>query len=134
MAVIKIKCNCGKIIEASVGDSIYNNNLRWYQSYYCKNCGNALEMDEIGVIPFEIKKAIMIQEGSCELFLLDYKSRKKVSYLLNKMPYMDSEWFKLFEEEKSNRIVCGTQNEVTFIKEYLEAKGIKECELKVLDS
>ena len=91
-------------------------------------------MDEIGVIPFEIKKAIMIQEGSCELFLLDYKSRKKVSYLLNKMPYMDSEWFKLFEEEKSNRIVCGTQNEVTFIKEYLEAKGIKECELKVLDS
>ena len=56
MAVMKMKCHCGKIIEANVGDCIYNNNLRWYQTYCCENCGNVAEIDGIGNMPLEIKQ------------------------------------------------------------------------------
>ena len=132
MAVIKMKCNCGMIIESNVGDSIYNNNLRWYQTYCCDNCGNAMEMDGIGDIPSEIKKAIMMQEGSYGLFSSDLKNRNKIIYLLKKMPYKDLDLFDLFKEGKSDEIIRGTQNEVTFIKDYLVTKGVKSCKVKLL--
>ena len=123
---MKVKCHCGKIIQATVGDCISNNNFRWYQTYYCENCGNATEIDGIGNIPLEIKQAIIKQEGEFVLISTEKKNRAKIVYLLKKMPCGDSVLFEMFKEDKTDKIFSGTKNEMTFMRNYLITKGIKE--------
>ena len=123
---MEVKCHCGKIIEATVGDCIYNDNFRWYQTYHCENCGNAAEIDGIGNMPPEIKQAIIKQEGESVLVSTEAKNRVKIIYLLKKMPCGDSDLFEMFKEEKTDEIFSGTKNEMTFMRNYLITKGIKE--------
>ena len=132
MAVMKMKCHCGKIIEATIRDCIYNDNFRWYQTYYCESCGNATEIDGIGNIPPEIKQAIIKQEGEFVLVSTQRKNRAKIIYLLKKMPCGDSNLFQLFKEEKTDKIFSGTKNEMTYMKNYLITKGIKESAVECL--
>ncbi len=132
MAIMKVKCHCGKTIEATVGDCIYNNNFRWYQTYHCKNCGNATEIDDIGNIPPEIKQAIIKQEGEFVLVSTERKNRAKIIYLLKKMPCGDSDLFEMFKEEKTDKIFSGTKNEMAFMRSYLITKGIKESMIECL--
>ncbi|MDE7478063.1 MAG: hypothetical protein K2M91_08955, partial [Lachnospiraceae bacterium] len=97
-----------------------------YQTYYCENCGNATEIDGIWNIPFEIKQAIMMQEGEFVLVSTERNNRAKIMYLLKKMPCGDSALYKLFKEGKTDKIFSGTKNEMTFMKNYLITKGLKE--------
>lgn len=130
MAIIRTKCDCGMPIEISVGDAIYDNKLRWYQSYRCNSCGKTLELDDFGKLPPEIESAIMGQEGSYELVLNDLNDRLKIIHLLKKMQYDNFSAFEQFKEKKSDVIIRGTKNEVLLVKNYLEAKGITNCIVK----
>ena len=40
--------------------------------------------------------------------------------------------FEIFKEEKTDKIFSGTKNEITFVRNYLIAKGIKESMVEIL--
>lgn len=127
MAILKIKCDCGQIIETSVGDKIYNNKLFWFRSYHCNYCGKTVEMDSEGMIPSDIKEAIMAEQGRYGLNICNIKDRVKTEFLLKKMPECDLFNFKPFLERRSEEIIRGTYNEVLIVKNYLVKKGMKDC-------
>lgn len=130
MAILKIKCDCGRIIETGVGDKIYNNKLYWFQSYFCCYCGKTVEMDSEDMMPSDIKEAIIAEQGSYGLIMCNIKDRKKTEFLLKKMPEGNLFNFKPFLEKESEEIIRGTQNEVLIIKNYLNKKGMKDCIVK----
>lgn len=132
MAILKIKCDCGKIIETSVGDKICDNKLFWFQSYHCNYCGKTVEMDCEGMIPSDIKETIITEQGNYGLIICDIKDRAKTEFLLKKMPQGNLFNFKEFLEKKSEEIIRGTQNEVLIVKNYLDKKGMKDCIIRRL--
>ena len=130
MAILRVKCDCGKIVEANVGDRLCDNKLYWFQSYHCNHCGTIIEVDGIEKIPVEIETAIMEQEGRCGLLLHSSKDRRKADFLLKK--HQNSIWdkFELFKENQSDEIAQGTKNEMLHIKSFLESKGGIDCTIK----
>ncbi|MBQ2804024.1 MAG: hypothetical protein IJF07_09020 [Lachnospiraceae bacterium] len=77
MATYYMKCDCGEIVAVHVGDKICSEVLCWFWSYHRTNCGKAVELDGLDSIPSEIKKAILEQEGTYELYLCNTKDTKQ---------------------------------------------------------
>lgn len=127
MAMLKIKCDCGRIAEVGAGDKICNNKLFWFQSYYCNYCGKTVETDSEDMMPSDIKNAIIAEEGSYGLIICNIRDRAKIEFLLKKMPEDNLFNFKPFLERKSEEIIRGTQNEVLIVKNYLDKKGMRDC-------
>lgn len=130
MAILRVKCDCGKIVESNVGDRLCDNKLYWFQSYQCDNCGKIIELDGIEKIPIEIETAIMEQEGRCGLFLNNSKDRRKTEFLLRKQQNSILDKFELFIEKKSDEIAQGTKNEMLYIKNLLKSKGKIDCTIR----
>ncbi|GFI04017.1 hypothetical protein IMSAGC005_02861 [Lachnospiraceae bacterium] len=82
MAMLKIKCDCGRIAEVGAGDKICNNKLFWFQSYYCNYCGKTVEMDSEDMMPSDIREAIIAEQGSYGLIICNIKDREKTEFLL----------------------------------------------------
>ncbi len=127
MAVLKIKCDCGKNISSKVGNRIYNNKLYWFQSYSCDNCGKTIEMESDDKMPTDIKDAIIEEGGNYVLILKETKDRRKAEFLLKKMPNSSLLSLKPFLERECEEIIKGTRNEVLIVKNYLAKRGIDSC-------
>ena len=108
MAILRLNCDCGKIVGANVGDRLCDNKLHWFQAYHCDNCGKFIELDGIGKTPLEIETAIMEQEGRCGLLLNNSKDRRKAEFLLKKQRNSILDKFELFTDKNTDEISQGT--------------------------
>lgn len=121
-------CNCGSIFRCKVGDTIQSGIYRWYMSSYCNRCGNAIEMDGIGVedIPADVQQEMIKEYGEWEVLAKNQFS--KVNYLMKKL-------FECYASDpigESTQIVYkGTRNQAVFIKNCLIERGISELNLEI---
>ena len=135
MAKFEVFCSeCKNIVTANVADNIYDNSYRWHLSYECKNCDNAVEFDEIGELPNEIKRAIVEQDGSWGAILSNRKELKKLSFHLRKYSQFMSEMvdLELTEAGVTDMFFRGTKNEVMWLIIKLSIKGIESIKIKMI--
>jgi large subunit ribosomal protein L7/L12 len=76
MASIHTPCeHCGRDLVVNVGQSISDERLVWYASYYCPHCGFQLEEDGFDSPPDEIRRAILTDKGVWTLIVHETGSR-----------------------------------------------------------
>ena len=135
MANFDVFCfECKNIVTANVSDTIHNNLYRWHLSYKCKICDNAIEFDDIGELPDEIKRAIIEQEGLWGAILSNRKELKKLSFYSRKDSQIMSEIadLELTEAGVTDMFFKGTKNEVMWLISKLSKKGIESIKIKML--
>ena len=133
MVEIQYQCaDCNHKIKARVGQAIFNSKLRWYLSYICNNCNSAVEMDDLGFPPIEIRQNILLEEGEWELEVnpagLNYKV-KTIKILRQALNLSIKEASKL--SKKFPRIISGTKVEIQWLKELLLSKNIQSSINKI---
>lgn len=125
-----MECICGANVNANVGDSLHNGKLKWYLSYNCVLCGNAVECDGIDSLPQDIKDAIIAQDGKYALILHNIKELSKAVYILKKQFAHDFERPNHLQTDSIIELTDGTKNEIYFIYGILTKMGIKNIEIK----
>ncbi len=127
MVEIQYLCaDCKKEMTANVGQSIIDLKLRWYLSCICKSCNTAIEMDDFGFPPDEIRQKILNQEGEWKLKInsLELKNKAKIikvlRYALNLSIKDTSKLLKKFPY-----VANGTKVEMLWLKELLINQNIR---------
>ena len=70
MVVMKYFCDrCNKIIHINIQQTVINQRLRWSTSYSCPFCSTAIESDETGFPPNNIRQVILAEEGEYQLLI-----------------------------------------------------------------
>lgn len=70
MAQIVQSCDsCDATVLAEVDQTVIDGDLRWYVSLRCPNCGSAVEFDDIGLPPDEIRESLIQCDGRWDLHL-----------------------------------------------------------------
>lgn len=131
MILLKSICDCGSSILLSVGENIYDKKLYWHQSYHCDGCGKTEEMDCEGRMPENIRDSFLKLEGEYSLYIEEEKDIKKVEFILKKWKKFSEYEFENLFRKNSRKVICGTEKEVFYIKEYLmtqkSIQGIVVC-------
>jgi len=130
-------CECDSIMDIDVGDSIIDGNLRWYKSYKCKKCGNAIEVDGIETkrLPENIRETITNKYGMRGLFLKDSDNLSKIIYIFKKEFEITLNKLNLININIKNQeeLIKGTENEMKYIRNVLTKNGINNIEIKKID-
>ena len=133
MVEIQYQCaDCNHEIKARVGQAIVNSKLTWYLSYICNNCNSAVEMDDLGFPPIEIRQNILLEEGEWELEVnpaeLNYKV-KTIKILRQALNLSIKDASKLSKEFP--KIISGTKVEMQWLKELLLSENIQSSINKI---
>ena len=129
MVEIQYQCaDCNQETKARVGQAIVNSKLRWSLSYICNNCNSAVEMDDLGFPPTEIRQKILLEEGEWQLEINSAKLENKLKSI-----EIVRQAFNLSIKDASKlskefpRIISGTKVEMQWLKELLLSK--KKCSI-----
>jgi hypothetical protein len=86
MTTIEKPCpDCSKPAIFSFGEKIINDRLFWSASFTCSNCGYAVESDDIGRLPDNLRLLVLSEEGLWELEFssTDVLSLKAIHQVMN---------------------------------------------------
>jgi hypothetical protein len=72
---------CNREITANIGQSIIDSKLVWYLSYRCKSCNYAIELDDFGFLPTEIRQKVIQKESEWKLKVDSVESKSKVKII-----------------------------------------------------
>jgi DNA-directed RNA polymerase subunit RPC12/RpoP len=127
MINIQYQCpNCEKIIKANIGQAIIDSRLKWYLSYVCNHCSSAVEMDDFGMPPNEIRQQIIEEEGKWKLIVNPTESKNKA-----KIVKIIRQALSLSIREASSllnnfpNIISGTKVEMQWLGQLLSNENIK---------
>ncbi len=118
--------NCNKIININIQQTVINKRLRWSISSVCPFCSTAIESDDIGFPPDDIRKIILAEEGKYQLLIKQPKFNKvKTVKVLRDALEMSiteaSNILKLLPQP----IIDGTKMEMIYLQKLLELEGIE---------
>ncbi|WP_172186887.1 hypothetical protein [Microcoleus asticus] len=118
--------NCGKDIQMFFGQSVFDKQLVWHLSYDCPHCGEAIELDDTGTLPNELREAILAKEGTWNFTVLETEERATlaVKILRAAMSLSLAEAMKL-KKKMPGGVCSGTKAEVDRLKQLLDAEGLK---------
>ena len=128
MTDIKFTCHtCRLTTFAELGQSVYNGRLRWYISFVCEKCGDALEQDGGDFPPDELRAQILQDTGQWELVVEGNSDNKvKIAQIVHKtLKFPLTEALKISKRDPAI-IYQGTEVEVKWIKEKFSDEGITE--------
>lgn len=100
--------------------------LVWYQSVSCDKCHKAVEVDDFGFPPPDIRNEIMKTEGKWNLIIGEIDSNKKligIRLLRDKLNYTNKEAISL-SKNIPGIVYSGTKTEAEWLKGLLAGKGI----------
>ena len=127
MVEIQYQCaECNKEIKARVNQTIVNSKLKWYLSSICNDCNSAVEMDDFGFPPPEIRQKILEEEGEWELKAnsAELKNKVKIIKVLRKALNLSIKDASTFLKNLPN-IINGTKVEMQWLKELLLDNNIQ---------
>ena len=121
-----IRCvSCGKLTGCKIDQSAIDNTLRWYMAYTCGSCGSAVEFDDVGFPPAEIRKLILDSGGCWEIFLLPEENRvKAVKLLKNKLEWTNRDALARLKNP-NGPVFQGTRTEVEWLHSLLIQDGVR---------
>ena len=132
MVETKYSCdNCDREINIKIHQTIIDRNLRWSISYVCPFCSIAIESDDIGYPPEDIRQIILITEGEYQLSVTqpNLNKVKAVKILRNALDISimeASQILKLFPQPA----LRGTKIEMIYLQQLFKAEGIEAEILK----
>lgn len=136
MVDIEYRCaDCETTSKANVGQAIINSQLKWYLSYVCEHCKSAIEMDDFGFPPDNIRRQIIDKEGEWKLIIdpAESKNKAKIIKILRRnlnLPIEEaSKLLKTFPN-----IGYGTKLEMQWLEQLLSNENIKSSVEKILSS
>ena len=123
---VKYQCDeCQKTVIASIGQTVINSQLRWYLSYECPSCNSAIEMDDVGFPPDEVRQNILAEEGEWDLILkeTELKNKAKLSKLIRQALNLSLQ--EVLQRLKNLPIITsGTRTEMQWLKQILAEESI----------
>lgn len=121
--IIKPCSNCKKSIKMYVGQYFNDENspVNWYISYSCPFCETEIEQDESGILPDEIKKAILAQEGTWILDVQEKERRAIIALkLIKKALNLSLDDAMKIKKSIPGEVIEGTKIEIKRIKQILD--------------
>ena len=127
MATYRTACmDCQQTIDVYVGQSVYDRKLVWHQSYRCPNCGMAIEEDDIGSPPDELRQLILEQEGSWCLQIAEIGDSAIIAAkILRKLMNLSLPDIANVKKKIPGEVTIGTQVEMEWLVKNLRAEGIQ---------
>jgi hypothetical protein len=136
MTIIKGQCyNCNNLIEIEIQQTMIREKLKWYLSYNCKFCNASVQIDDVNLLPEDIRQKVFIEEGEWEI-LVDNFEKHKQSVIKCLRHLLDISTIDLYQKiketkSKSGAIYNGTKFEVDWLYSCMLINGIesivKQC-------
>ena len=127
MPQIESYCSsCHQQIKMEVGQAAIALHLRWYVAYTCSYCQTAVEMDDTGFPPDEVRNIILSGEGKWELVIKRSHLKKVVAIkiLRQALNLSLAEAGRLLENFP-NSLISGTKTEMEWLKQLLATEKIE---------
>lgn len=122
MAKITISCpDCRQETTVTVGQVAHPDGIRWFQSINCHHCGLAIESDEHGLTPDEIRDVLILTEGEWGL-VLESKVTIHVLKVLRDLLVLPLREVKTAAQQPY--LARGTTVEIKYIQNLLEQRHI----------
>lgn len=117
--------NCKKKIDASIGQIAESHQLLWSLSYDCRYCDFAVEIDDIGFPPEEIRQKIMKEYGVWQLIVLkvEYDHKTKLLKALRQIFNLSIQEALKFSQKSP--LYEGTKAEAEWYRDLLDRRDIK---------
>ena len=117
---------CNQRININIQQAVIDYSLRWSISYLCPFCSTAIESDDIGFPPGDIRQFMLVEEGEYQLLIKSSELNKVtvVKVLRDALNISMREAFnilKLFPQSTVN----GTKMEMVYLQKLLESEGIE---------
>src|SRR6185295_19298205 len=61
--------DCGQKVFWNFGQTILGERLGWHASLYCDHCGYALEQDDVGPLPQDLRRIVLAEQGQWALLV-----------------------------------------------------------------
>lgn len=116
--------DCSGPASRSVGQSFAPGVLVWWDSLRCRACGMALEADDYGLPPEELRQAILDESGY-HLLTLSSDDRVKAIHTLNATLVMPWRVQAEMMKRLPGTVLGGTSVEMEWLKARLDEAGIE---------
>ena len=101
-----------------------NDNLLWYRSFHCTNCGATIEEDGQET-PEDIREAILKHDGMWSLSFDSSTPKALTDKVIREVMGLSLSDVANMSKSKNDRIISGTKTEVEWLKDKLEKVGVK---------
>ena len=124
--------NCNQIININIQQTVINQSLKWSISYLCPFCNTAIESDDFGFPPDDIRQAILAEEEQYQLLIKqpELNKVKTVKVLRDALDISITEASEILKRFPQP-IVNGTRMEMIYLQEILKFEDI-EAEVLVI--
>jgi hypothetical protein len=135
MTRIEGQChNCHKPIQFEFQQTVIQEQLRWYLSYNCSFCGFSVELDDIGLLPEDVRQKNFQEEGEWEIIIEDFEQQKQ-SIIKSLRQITGLSTIDLYQKLKRLRsrpgvIESGTKFEMNWLHSRLQLDGIESIFLR----
>jgi hypothetical protein len=115
---------CGEEGQVAVGQSIFHDELLWYESNNCIQCGLRTEADGKGFPPKAMREKILLKNGRWKLMLLSVRSVPVVTKILkDHLSLSTKEALGVLRSRNDGQIYEGTNVEVLWLCNQLRKSG-----------
>ncbi|MBD2681546.1 MULTISPECIES: hypothetical protein [Nostoc] len=130
MTIIIGQCyKCHNSIEIEVNQTAIHEKLRWYLSYNCPFCSAAIEMDDVNLLPEDIRQKVFLEEGEWEIIVENLEKQKRliIKCLRQIFGISTNELYQKLKElnAKSGVIYSGTKVEMDWLYTRLQMNGVE---------
>ena len=127
MATNRVSCmNCQTKIDVYLGQSIDDRKIVWHQSYRCHHCGMAMEEDNLGSIPDELRQLVLEQDGSWCLQIPEIGAWAIIAAkILRKLMNLSLPEITNLKKKIPGEVTLGTHVEMKWLVANLRAEGIQ---------
>ncbi|WP_152428710.1 hypothetical protein [Vibrio azureus] len=131
MADLLLSCpDCSKQACVKLGQVDRRNNLAWFRSWNCENCGLRIEEDG-DETPNKIREILINEEGAWALILSEVSKKASAFKILRDVIGLSLQDVARLRKDKSGCVFIGTKEEVNF---YQRKCGELGLELLVIDN
>ncbi|PQO44356.1 hypothetical protein [Blastopirellula marina] len=126
MAPLTLRCpDCGRSIQAEVGQFAGHGRLVWSLAYACPDCGACIEADDSGEPPAEIRAAILAHEGEWGLHIeVGGAAVIKAIQVLRNVLHLSLADAARLKRQVPGVVVTGTKTEMRHLADQLAAEEV----------
>lgn len=116
--------NCRREIDVRVGQRATERGVTWHASYTCPHCGAAIEADDAGPTPGDVRDAILAEEGEFQLQIQSVQAARLMHVL------RDALGLSLEEVLEPGTLTTGTRTEMEWLASKLKREDIQATVLR----
>jgi hypothetical protein len=135
MTIIEDQCqDCHKPVKFKFQQTVIQEQLRWSVSCNCPFCSFAIELDDIGLLPEDIRQKIFQEEGEWEIIIENFEQQKQriIKSLRQILGLSTMELYQKLKELRGRpgAIQSGTKFEMNWLYSRLQLDGVESIVLK----